>query len=90
MLKPPPLSVSLVVWDPRGAKVLDVAEGLKARATNDDTENDTARTLALENLVKVLPPVGVDASIPAADLGEDFTREALLVPGRVRRAEEEN
>ena len=80
---------SLVVWDPGGAKVLDVAEGLKACATNDDTVNDTARTLALVNLVKALPLAGVDVSIPAAALGADFTLEALLVPGRVRRVEEE-
>ena len=72
-----------------GAKILDVAKELKARSTYGDTEIGTAHTLTLERVVRALPPAGVAASIPASDLCEGFTREALLDPGRVLLAEED-
>ena len=81
--------ISLVELNPGGAKLLDVAEELKARSIYGDTEIGTAHTLTLERVVKALPPAGVAASISAADLCEGFTREALLDTERVLLAEEE-
>ncbi|CAK0793447.1 unnamed protein product [Prorocentrum cordatum] len=75
---------SSVAPEPAMAGTLDWSEKLKGRAiAYDGSEVSTPSKIALEQIEGGLPPVGVAASIEAADLAAGFVRAALLGPSLV-------
>ncbi|CAK0845909.1 unnamed protein product, partial [Prorocentrum cordatum] len=75
---------SSVAPEPAMAETLDWSEKLKDRAiAHDGSEISTPSKITLEQIVGGLPPVGVAASIEAADLATGFVRAALLDPSLV-------
>ncbi|CAK0909482.1 unnamed protein product, partial [Prorocentrum cordatum] len=75
---------SSVAPEPAVAGTLDWSDNLKGRAiAYDGSEVSTPSKIALEQIEGGLPPVGVAASIEAADLAAGFVRAALLDPSLV-------
>ncbi|CAK0798723.1 unnamed protein product, partial [Prorocentrum cordatum] len=75
---------SSVAPEPVMAGALGWSEKLKDRAiAYDGSEVSTPSRIALEQIEGGLPPVGVAASIEAADLAAGFVRAALLDPSLV-------
>ncbi|CAK0824111.1 unnamed protein product, partial [Prorocentrum cordatum] len=75
---------SSVAPEPVMAGTLDWSEKLKDRAiAYDGSEVSTPSRITFEQIEGGLPPVGVAASIEAADLAAGFVRAALLGPSLV-------